>query len=80
MYDTPIASLISRSYSFDEMIVSDCLTADKQWNVEFLNDLLPPDFADILGIFIPSSDRRDKLVWGLNPDGLYSVKSRVMLL
>lgn len=66
-------------------MVSDCLIEGKQWNVEFLNDLLPPDFlndllppdfvSDILRIFIPSSACCDNIVWRLNLDGLYSIKS-----
>lgn len=46
------------------------------WNVSLIKDLFEPDSANaILSIHLPPNPRPDKLIWTLNPNGKFSVKS-----
>ena len=62
--------LIDRNLKVSDVIV------DKNWNVGILNPLLPIDVVQkILAIPLPIYEVADKLVWGPNPNGEFSVKS-----
>lgn len=81
VYPVPITSLVFGPHGFDSMMVNTCLTEDRRWNEDFLFDFLPHVMArDILGVFVTSNFRRDRMVWGLKPGGIYYVKSGVKLL
>ena len=46
------------------------------WNVSLIKDLFEPDSANaILSIQLPPTPRPDKLIWTLNPNEKFSVKS-----
>lgn len=53
----------------------------RQWNKDLLDVLDPLEVKNvILGIFLPSIRGDDVLVWGLNSDGEYSVRSGSLLI
>lgn len=71
----------SALFFFYSLLVSDCLTPDKSWNCEFLNEFLLNSISpNIKSVFIPSNSIPSKLDWEVNPHVNYLVNSGVKLL
>ena len=80
VFQFPLKAVVHRaSYPID-FKVSDCFLENRQWNMALLRELVPEHIVSaISSLFIPMSVHRDKLVWGLSPDGEYSVKTGALL-
>ncbi|CAN1844818.1 Putative ribonuclease H protein At1g65750 [Linum perenne] len=64
------------------LLVSDCCNPDGTWNLNFLHSaLLPSAIPMVIGMQPPkSSSGDDRLVWGLEDNGVFSIKSAYLLL
>ncbi|XP_048490284.1 uncharacterized protein LOC125492238 [Beta vulgaris subsp. vulgaris] len=61
--------------------VSYFINQDGHWNVSSLRQYVPVDIATLIAnYYLPSNSCQVKRIWGLTPDGIYSVKSGVELL
>lgn len=81
VYAIPLADLFTDVYKEATLKVSDFISQENQWKTSLLGNFVPPNIVqDIIGMFIPSSNIIDNLVWGLITHGEYSVKSGAKLL
>lgn len=63
VYSVPILNIVFGPFAFDFVKVSDFINVDDNWNNEFLYEFLPVSImVDILGLFIPTHSKEDKLV------------------
>ncbi|CAN1133103.1 Putative ribonuclease H protein At1g65750 [Linum perenne] len=62
--------------------VSDCCNSEGSWDLNFLNSaLLPNAIPQVIGMSPPKlSSGDDRLVWGLEDKGVFSIKSAYMML
>ncbi|CAN1747938.1 Putative ribonuclease H protein At1g65750 [Linum perenne] len=76
-----LAETITPPVGMELMSVADFCRNDDSWNLELLSSLLPiPVLQEIVGMTPPSKDIGDDIpVWGLEPNGQYSVKSGYLL-
>ncbi|CAN0870549.1 Putative ribonuclease H protein At1g65750 [Linum grandiflorum] len=72
-----VSALIS-----DDILVADICDDAGKWNVSFLNENLSANVVEqVLGMTPPSAELgNDKLVWGLEPNGMFSIKSAYILI
>ncbi|XP_048498218.1 uncharacterized protein LOC125496718 [Beta vulgaris subsp. vulgaris] len=65
----------------EDLKVSHFIDQDGQWDVSLLRQFVPIEISNsIANYFLPSNECNDTRVWGLAPDGNYSVESGVELL
>ncbi|CAN1786746.1 Putative ribonuclease H protein At1g65750 [Linum perenne] len=64
------------------LAVVDCCNPDGTWNLTFLHEvLLPNSIPLVIGMQPPkSSSGEDRLVWGLEDKGIFSIKTAYLLL
>ncbi|CAN1339552.1 Putative ribonuclease H protein At1g65750 [Linum perenne] len=64
------------------MLVSDAVSVDGSWNSYFLLQVLPREIVmQVIGMSPPKENLgRDSMVWGLEPNGIFSVRSAFQLL
>lgn len=75
VYPFPLADVLPISPGMDRICVHSFISLSNSWDVELLRGVVPEYvLLDISEIFIPSSVMADKQVWGLSPDGVYSVR------
>lgn len=60
----------------NEAVSSLFMPDERKWNINLVRERFLHDDAEaILGVSIPQSDRRDKIVWTGSKDGIYNVKT-----
>ncbi|CAN1799557.1 Putative ribonuclease H protein At1g65750 [Linum perenne] len=64
------------------LVVADCCNPNGTWNLTFLHEvLLPNSIPLVIGMQPPkSSSGEDRLVWGLEDKGIFSIKTAYLLL
>ncbi|CAN1178262.1 Putative ribonuclease H protein At1g65750 [Linum perenne] len=76
-----LAALSPPPAGMESMTIADACNDDDLWNVGLLATFLPfPILQEVVGMTPPSKELEDDIpVWGLEPNGVYSVKSGYIL-
>ncbi|CAN1153282.1 hypothetical protein LINPERHAP2_LOCUS19309 [Linum perenne] len=76
-----VADFCTGNEEWDVAVVADFCTGNEEWDVAKLSALFPnPILQSVFGMSPPSCDLEgDTLIWGLEPNGKYLVKTGYLL-
>ncbi|XP_048502850.1 uncharacterized protein LOC125498647 [Beta vulgaris subsp. vulgaris] len=81
VFHYPISAICDPPMAFENLKVNDVIDEHRQWDKTRLLTLVSAHVVQsILSIFLPSLEGMHSLVWGLSPDGEYSVKTGALLV